>query len=205
VASFDTQGGMQQHTERAYRLNLTADQLAEARRSGLLYSLSYPADKPGPYHVRMAVQETSSNRVGTATQFLVAPDLKKKRLALSDFIIKGLENTGGENSFRPSLTLLRLGKGLEWEALAHHPKLKQGSSRLTATLRLYQDGQLVQESKPVPVAAVSPKKPTSIPVSGSLWLQNLSVAGEYQLQLIVTDENDKAKTVTQAVAFQLAP
>ena len=208
VASFDPQGRMQDHAERGYRVSLTEEQLSEARRSGLLYSISYPVTKPGAYHVRVAVRENSTEHVGTASQFLISPDIGKERLALSGIIVKGYEDEKRSDDLaKPWLVLLRLGRGIEWEAQVYHPKLAKGTPRLTAALRLYRDGELVKESKPEPVYIREPlkKKQIDVPVSGTVLLSETYAPGEYVLQLIVTDENDKAKTVTQAIGFQVAP
>jgi hypothetical protein len=197
---------LQAHAERAYRIMLTAEQLEETRRSGLLYSISYPATKPGAYHVRMAVREKKTEHVGTASQFLVTPDLAKERLALSGIVVKGLDDKKGDQVSKPWMALLKLGRGIDWEAQVYHPKLSKGTPRLMASMRLYRDGALVSEMKPMPVetGALLKKKQFEVPVRGSVSLDESFAAGEYVMQLIVTDENDKSKPVTQAISFQVA-
>jgi hypothetical protein len=48
------------------------------------------------------------------------------------------------------------------------------------------------------------KKEIDVPVSGTVTLGPSYPPGEYVLQVIVTDENDKSKAVAQAIAFQVA-
>lgn len=205
VASFNPQGLLRDHTEKAYRLSLTDAQLAEARRSGVLYSIYSPAAVPGPYHVRMAIRERGTERVGTASQFLVAPDLSKNRLAISGLLLKGLDDVDPDGFVpQPWLTLLRLGQGIDWEATAFRPKLKNGEPKLTVVLRLFRDEKLVQESRPIAITTAT-KKPSLMPISGSVSVEDVSTPGEYYLQLIVTDHNDKDRAAAQSVAFQVAP
>ena len=205
VASFDPKGAMQQHTEGAYRIHLTGERLAEMRRSGILYSISYEAGKPGPYHIRMAVREKSTGLVGTASQFLLAPNIEQKRLALSGIIVKGYADfpNSGEVE-QPWLSLLQLGNGIEWRAQVFHPKLKKGTPSLKAALRLYRDRELVTESSPVPIETQG-RDQTTVDISGNVWLASITAPGEYTLQVIVTDGNDKSKSVAQTVTFQVAP
>ena len=205
VASFDPRGAMQEHAERGYLINLTETELAEARRSGLLYTISYAVKKPGAYHVRMAVREKKTEHVGTASQFLVAPDLAKQRLAISGIVVKGYEDQKRGDDSKPWLTLVRLGRGIAWEAQVYHPKVNNGKPRLMAWARLYREGELVMEASPVPVEVKGQlkKKEIDVPVHGSVLLDETYAPGEYVMQLIVTDENDKSKMVTQAIGFQV--
>jgi VWFA-related protein len=66
-------------TERAYK------QIQEA---GLLYNMVVPTKKPGGYQFRIAVRDTSSERTGSASQYVEVPDVKKGRLALSGIVLK---------------------------------------------------------------------------------------------------------------------
>ena len=52
--------------------------------------------KPGPYRVRVALRDESSGRVGTASQFLVVPNLNGRRLALSGLMFPGSYGTADD-------------------------------------------------------------------------------------------------------------
>jgi hypothetical protein len=154
----------------------------------------------------MAVREKKTEHVGTASQFLVAPDLAKERLAISGIIVKGYEDQKKNvDESKPWMALVRLGRGIEWEAQVYHPKLNKGVPRLMASARLYRDSEMIEEAAPVLVELKEPvkKKQIDVPVRGIVFLSESFVPGEYVLQLMVTDENDKSKAVTQAVRFQV--
>ena len=71
-------------SERAYKQILQA---------GILYNMIIPTKKPGGYQLRVAVRDTTSERTGSASQYIEVPDIKKGRLALSGMIIKSEEAT----------------------------------------------------------------------------------------------------------------
>src|SRR5260370_31779061 len=59
-------------------------------RYGVVYIVTLLMKKPGAYQLRDALRDKDSERIGSASQFVDVPDIKKNRLALSSFIVKGL-------------------------------------------------------------------------------------------------------------------
>lgn len=74
---------------RTYTLSLRDEVYKRALRDGLVYSVVVPIKKPGAYQLRMSLRDSSSERIGAASQFIETPDLKKDRLALSGVVISG--------------------------------------------------------------------------------------------------------------------
>jgi VWFA-related protein len=74
---------------RTYTLKLPDELYKRALRDGLVYDVTVPIKKPGAYQLRMSLRDSSSERIGAASQFVEAPDLKKDRLALSGIVIRG--------------------------------------------------------------------------------------------------------------------
>ncbi|MBA3241479.1 MAG: VWA domain-containing protein [Acidobacteria bacterium] len=56
---------------------------------GLVYTMRIPVKKPGAYQLRVAVRDVATEKLGSASQFVEVPDLKKKRLALSGIVLEG--------------------------------------------------------------------------------------------------------------------
>jgi|SRR5437667_5190891 len=52
-------------------------------KDGFVYFLTVPIKKPGAYQLRVAVRDQASGRVGSASQFVEVPDVRKNWLALS--------------------------------------------------------------------------------------------------------------------------
>src|SRR5437763_10977875 len=60
-------------------------------RDGLLYSVTVPIKKPGVYQLRVALRDETSERVGSACQFVEVPAFKNNRLRLSGIIVRGTD------------------------------------------------------------------------------------------------------------------
>ncbi|MET0645019.1 MAG: VWA domain-containing protein [Pyrinomonadaceae bacterium] len=56
---------------------------------GMLYGMNVPVRKPGAYQLRIAVRDSASGRVGSASQYVEVPDVKKDKLTLSSLVITG--------------------------------------------------------------------------------------------------------------------
>ena len=54
---------------------------------GLVYILNFPLKKGGPYQMRVAVRDATSERTGAAMQFVEVPELTNNRLALSGIVL----------------------------------------------------------------------------------------------------------------------
>ncbi|HMJ25408.1 MAG TPA: VWA domain-containing protein [Pyrinomonadaceae bacterium] len=74
---------------RTYTLQLPEALYKQAQRDGLVYYVTVPIKKPGAYQLRISLRDTSTERIGSASQFVEVPDLKKNRLALSGIVLRG--------------------------------------------------------------------------------------------------------------------
>jgi len=78
-------------------------------REGLVYYVTVPIKKPGAYQLRISFRDTSTERVGSASQFVEVPDLKKNRLALSGLVVRGenpVERTTAAAGANPSAVVV---------------------------------------------------------------------------------------------------
>ena len=78
-----------QPTGRTYTIQLPDELYKRAVRDGLVYYVTVPIRKPGAYQLRLSLRDSSTERVGSASQFVEVPDLKKDRLALSGIVLRG--------------------------------------------------------------------------------------------------------------------
>ena len=74
---------------KTFTISLNEDWYKRVQRDGLVYYVTVPVKKPGAYQLRMSLRDTSSDRIGSASQFVEVPDLKKNRLALSGLSVVG--------------------------------------------------------------------------------------------------------------------
>lgn len=78
--------------DRIQTLTLPEELYRQVLREGMTYNLTVPIKKAGAYQLRMAVRDASTERTGSASQFIEVPDLKKNRLALSGLILRGVRS-----------------------------------------------------------------------------------------------------------------
>jgi len=74
---------------RTYTLQLPDALYKKTQRDGLVYYVTVPIKKPGAYQLRISLRDTSTERIGSASQFVEVPDLKKNRLAVSGVVLRG--------------------------------------------------------------------------------------------------------------------
>ena len=82
---------------KTYTLQLPEALYKRAQRDGLVYYVTVPIKKPGAYQLRISLRDSSTERIGSASQFVEVPDLKKNRLALSGIVLRG-ESPGEKSS-----------------------------------------------------------------------------------------------------------
>jgi len=75
---------------RTHTVRVRGETYKRVLRDGFVYVVTVPLKKPGAYQLRVALRDKDSERVGSASQFVDVPDIKKNRLALSSIIVKGL-------------------------------------------------------------------------------------------------------------------
>jgi len=83
---------------RTYSLQLPEVLYKRAQRDGLVYYVTVPLKKAGAYQLRVSLRDSSTERIGSASQFVEAPDLKKNHLALSGIVLRGENPSERTNS-----------------------------------------------------------------------------------------------------------
>ena len=78
-----------QPTGHTYPLKIPDEHYQRVLREGLVLTVSVPTKKPGAYQLRVSVRDSTSERVGSASQFVEVPDLKKNRVAISGIVLRG--------------------------------------------------------------------------------------------------------------------
>jgi VWFA-related protein len=58
-------------------------------REGMVYGMNVPAARPGAYQLRVAVRDSASGRIGSASQYVEVPNVSKDKLTLSSLVVMG--------------------------------------------------------------------------------------------------------------------
>jgi VWFA-related protein len=218
AVTFGDNGQPVDSSDRTYTLRVKDDAYQKAKE-GLVYSVSHPVGKPGAYQMRVVVRDATSEEVGSASQFIEAPDVAKGRLTLSSVIVKEQQQAGpatpdhpegqvATNNILGSAAVRMFKKGdqimygyeiLNAEADASHPP------QLESQTRLFRDGQQVYEGKPNPLTMNGQPDLKRLVAGGSMKLGAQIAPGDYVLQVIVTDKlaKEKFRTASQWMDFEV--
>ena len=157
-----------------------------------------------------------SERVGSASQFIEAPDLKKGRLILSGLAANGVSpdagsgapnNELGDPDATPAVRRFRSGMYLDYGYWIYNAKLDKATKQpqLTTQTKLFQDGKEIFAGAPRPYEVGAQTDLKRLVSGGRIMLGNILKPGEYVLQVIVTDAlaKDKRRVATQWTDFEL--
>ena len=192
--------------------------------------MKVPVKKPGSYQLRVAVRDAASERVGSASQFIEVPDLKKERLALSGIFMASADDAsatpqpgaavptpggvgaapadGGTDPLRDAtVRRFRRGSLVDFRYHIYNAKVERatGSPRLQTQTRLFRDGQPVYASALQPFDLGAQPVAARLGAGRRLQLGAQLPPGDYVLQVIVTDElvKGKQRTATQWIDFEI--
>ena len=212
---------------RTYVIQLPDDVYKRTLRDGLVYYVTMPVKKPGAYQLRMSFRDTASERIGSASQFIDVPDIKKNRLTLSSAVLRGtLPNANRTNpnpadappqdqegldkgaaEASPAVRHFRHGMMLTYGVSVYNAKLDKADNlpKLTTQVQLFRDGKPIFTGKENPLQVKDVADWKRIMAGGAIQLGTDLPAGDYVLQITVTDAlaDQKHRTATQWMDFSI--
>lgn len=202
---FGDNGAVAQQVKRGATLSLTEDQYRQAMANGIGLNFDMPVRRPGSYQARLAVRDRTTSKIGSAGQFVVVPDLKNKRPAVSGIVLglpgpnQTVNNAGGRR-FRPN-------DELYFAFNIYNAANEQGQLRnLVMNAMLFRDDKVVYTGPEVPVTASDSKDLSRVFMNSVIKLTPDLEPGDYYLQVTITDkdaEKKKAMPVVQWIDFQI--
>ena len=221
AAAFDENGLALAPIDTTFTLKLTSQNYGGALKKGMVYGIRVPVTRPGPYVLRAAVRDASTEGSGSADQYVEVPDVANGHLAMSGIVIQQVAAGTRANVQLPQgpapgedVTLgaarrsFRRGTVLDY--LYEIINAKTDSSRhpeLEVQTRMFHDGEQVAVEKTTLATAGTASDPQHLRAGGRLSLGGDMAPGEYVLQVIVTDKfvKNKFNTVTQSMDFEIEP
>ena len=202
VVAFDNNGKVAQEMRRAEPLTIPANRYEQALRDGLVYTISLPMQKAGPYQVRVAVRDDDTGTLGSDSQFVEIPEARTSRLSVAGLIMQG---TAVESGSRPAVRRFKRGDSLEYSLLVYGARQNGDRASLTSQIRLVHGADDLFTGNTVPSASTKQPGNEAIVVSGMLALPKSLPAGEYFLQVTVTDElaPPDRQTSSQWIDFEI--
>lgn len=227
AVSFGANGAIADSISKNYTITLKGDTYQSFLRDGFVYNFIFPVKTPGAYQMRVAVRDSESGKIGSANQFIEVPNLKKGKLTLSGIVLENqtfAEYQNSQSNTPPaaadsaaaqvktsagtdtSLRKFKRGTVLRYGYEIYNAKLDASQKpQLTVQSRVFRDGKLLYEGKPAPVNLDGQNDWQKIFSVGALSLGTEMPAGDYVLQIIVTDvsKNGKDNTAAQWVQFEI--
>ena len=87
--TFGESGRIIDPVDRTQTIRARGEDYQRVLQTGIVYVLNVPVKKPGAYQLRVAVRDTATAHIGSASQFIEVPNLDKNRLSLSGLVING--------------------------------------------------------------------------------------------------------------------
>jgi VWFA-related protein len=225
--AYGDDGRVVNQVERTDTITVAADRYENVLRHGLVYLVNVPAARPGAYQLRLAVRDATTERVGSASQFVEVPNLADRRLAVSGIVLSGNDlpavaaPNGGlaagysgnlfgsaaepDPQSGPAIRRLRAGAELFYNFAVYNARSANGQTRLESQVRLFRDGRLMFTGKAMPVEVGAHPVASHVLAGGRMKLSAKAAPGEYVLQLVVTDlqEPTKPRVASQWIDFEI--
>ena len=205
---------------RTHTFKIEAAAMPFIKKNGLIYATDVPVKKAGNYNFRLAARDANSKMLGSASQNIEIPDLKKNKIFISGLIVSAVDANGKfvapsavkpENalSLTDSAAVPAIRRFLPNTILAYGFTLYNAQTnkttnqpKLTVQVNLYRDGQLITEGKPQPAQPEKLLNLTRINDYGYLRLNASIAKGDYALQIIIKDLLAN-ETTSQSIDFEL--
>jgi hypothetical protein len=211
---------------RKYTIRVKGKTYERILKNGFTYNLTVPVKKAGAYQLRTALRDTSSDRVGSASQFIEVPDIKKNRLTLSGILLNGVS----QQVYRkgdPGVADVREGAADAVDEPTASPSVRQFKSGLVMTygyhiynartdkaapqpqlvtqVKLFRNGQEIFTGKELPFDSANQADLKRLVASGAIQLGSEMAPGEYVFQTIVTDlrASGKNRVTSQWIDFEI--
>ncbi|MDQ3635623.1 MAG: VWA domain-containing protein [Acidobacteriota bacterium] len=224
--SFGDNGVPVDRISKTYTITVKKDGIESFTKNGFVYYFTFPVKKPGAYQMRVAIRDHESEKVGSASQFVEVPKLKKDRLMLSGIVLENISfeqyqnlnqpekagqiNSNTQNESDPlidtALREFKKGTVLNYGFEIYNAKAeKMQKPQLEMRIRLFYNGKVIFESTDTPVNLSNQTNFDTISAAGALSLGTDMQLGDYILQIIVTDKiaKEKRHIATQFLQFEI--
>ena len=226
AVSFGDNGAVAEQIAQSYTLLVKGETYRKIVNEGFVYHFTFPVKKPGAFQYRVAIRDSETQKVGSANQFIEVPNLKKERLTISGVVLENLTaeqwnklaagstvlptgtNQPQATSALNDTSLRRFKRGtiLRYAFEIYNAKLDAlQKPKLFSQVRVFRDGKSIFEGKNIPLKSEEQIDLQRLRSTGAINLGNEMQAGDYVMQIVITDELAKKKRsiAAQFVQFEI--
>ncbi|HYW73322.1 MAG TPA: VWA domain-containing protein [Pyrinomonadaceae bacterium] len=221
--TFGDNGQVVDQSGRTYTMQLPEELYKRATRDGLVYYVTVPVKKPGAYQLRMSLRDTVTDHIGSASQFIEVPDIKKNRIELSGLILRGYAKSPtqpsaetpagdqegidkGNAEASPAVRRFHSGMYLNYAFYIYNAHSEKGAApQLTTQVILFHDGKPVFTGNQNPMTHTNQPDLKRLVAGGIVQLGSDLPPGDYVLQVIVKDAqaDKKYQSASQWMDFSI--
>ena len=218
--SYGENGAIVDQVGKNYTITVKNNNYQNFLKDGFVYNFVFPVKKPGAYQMRVSLRDAASAKVGSASQFIEIPDLKKEGLTLSGIVLENLtaEQWKDQNSAQKpnqnqtdsmmdtSLREFKRGTILRYNTEIYNARLNSAQkAQMQTQIRIFRDGKLILDGEQNPFQTDERGNSTKFEFGGAIALGSEMKTGDYVLQIVVVDNLAKGrrKLATQWVQFEL--
>lgn len=205
---------------RTHTFKIEAAAMPLIKQNGLIYTTDVPVKKAGNYNFRLAVRDANSKMLGSASQSIQVPDLKKSKAFLSGLTVSAVDANGKfiapsavkpenalsltDSAATPAIRRFRPNTILAYAYTLYNAQADRTTNqpKLTVQVNLYRDGTIISEGKPQTAQLEKLPDPTRINDYGYMRLNANTQPGDYALQIIVKDLLTN-ETTSQWIDFEV--
>jgi len=216
---FDAEGRSATNNINTQTLKFTKEQYATVQKKGMVYDLPIPIIKNGAYQFRIALQDNTTGKIGAVSQFIEVPNLEKKKLTLSNLIVKRYTAeewkkislgqpvpSTGSALLDTVLRKFERGETFIYSLVAYNAKAAAGQKpQMQSQVRLFREGKLILEGSPSAIDVSGQTDPQRIEISNAVTLGMNLEPGEYALQVVISDSlaKEKNQVAAQTIDFEI--
>lgn len=222
AVAFGNNGVAVEQKEAQYTIKAKGPTFDTMLQKGFVYVLIMPIKKPGVYQYRVAVRDSATGNVGSASQILEIPDLTKRKLTISSMAVENVSMSIWQNiaagkvgtnpgQIQVPSTLLydtvlrefQAGTVLRYGFEVYNAKPDgQAMPKLETQAKILQNNAVVIEGNLNKLNAGAQNDPRHVKVSGAIMLKDTLQPGDYLLQLTVFDRAGKQAAI-QIIPFEI--
>jgi VWFA-related protein len=220
AVTFGDNGVAINQESRHYSFAVNKDAFAEFYEKGFVYSVLSRVAKPGAYQMRIVLRDSETGNIGSASQFIEVPNLKKNRLTLSSLVLanhtesewKASQSEASTKKFGDPMTDTALRRFKQNTVLRYgfeiyNAKLGSDSKSpdLQMQVRVFRDGKLILSGDQRKITFENSIDFSKLQGGGAIAFGKQMEKGDYVLQIVVTDKlaKEKNQTATQWIAFEI--
>jgi VWFA-related protein len=175
---------------RRLAIDAAPDKLQKLERLGILLRMDVPATKPGPYQVRASVRDANSAAIGSAGEYVLVPNVKQQRLALTTLRLDESDARADEQFRDPASVLrqFRPGTKLSLIFLIETDQPDRLPENFDASIELFSGEQSILKG---PVTVTPVPHQSLLFARAELTIENDLKTGQYYLVAFVTQHSGK--------------